>query len=182
VGFESPGRRASALAPLALAALLAGCWSKSNNALPDAVPPCNDLKWGSSFVQEIDAENATEPAPTGGSMTSGSYHLTSTTYYPNLASGCAVAPVATVLQVTSSSPTTGTIQTASVTSAGFAATESTTYESSGTALRTRIDCLAPDPGGVVGGVARISYSATATELQLYTSSGCGNRIDVYDLD
>lgn len=161
---------------------MAGCWSKSNNALPDASPPCNDLKLGSSFVQEMDSANETEPAPTGGAMTSGSYHLASTTYYPNLMSGCSVAPVATVLLVTSSSPTTGTIQTASVTSAGYAATESTAYQSNGTALQTHIDCLVPDPGGVQGSAARISYSATATEIQLYTPSGCGNRIDVYDLD
>jgi len=166
--------------PLALATLAGGCWSKSNNSLPDAAQLCNELPYGSSFVQAMNSENATLPTPTGGAVTSGSYHLTASTYYP-LAS-CTVDPVATVLLVSASSPTGGTIQTASLTSTGFILSESTSYLSKDTSLQIHIDCIVPDSGGLLGSAAQISYNASATEIQLYATGGCGNHIDVYDLD
>jgi hypothetical protein len=179
VGFKSTGRRAPAFAPLVLA-LLGGCWSKTNNSLPDAVALCNDLQYGSSFVQAMNAENGTAPAPTGGAMTGGSYHLTSSTFYPLV--GCAVDPVATVLQVSASSPTSGTIQTASLTSTGYILSESTSYLVNDTSLQVHIDCVVPDSAGLLGTGAQIYYSATPTEIQLYATGGCGNHIEVYDLD
>ena len=178
MGFKSTGR-APAFAPLVLA-LLGGCWSKTNNSLPDAVALCNDLQYGSSFVQAMNAENGTEPAPTGGAVTGGSYHLTSSTFYP--LGGCAVDPVAIVLRVSPSSPTSGATQTASLTSTGYILSESTSYLVNDTSLQVHIDCLVPDSAGLLGTGAQIYYSATPTEIQLYATGGCGNHIDVYDLD
>ena len=179
MGFRGTGRRALALAPLVLA-LLEGCWSKANHSLPDAVALCNDLQYGSSFVQATNSENGTEPAPTGGTVTGGSYHLTSSTFYP--LAGCTVDPIATVLLVSASSPTSGTIQTASLTSTGYIGSESTSYLESGTLLQIHIDCIVPDSAGLLGTGAQIGYSATPTEIQLYATGGCGNHVEVYDLD
>ena len=128
----------------------------------------------------MNSESATPPAPTGGAVTSGSYHLTSSTYFP-LAS-CAVDPVAAVLLVSVSSPTGGTIQTTSLTSTGYILSESTSYLIKDTSLQIHIDCIVPDSGGLLGSGAQISYNAAATEIQLYATGGCGNHIDVYDLD
>lgn len=187
---KSLGRRASGVAPLVftrrlllpltLAAVLGGCWSKSNSSLPEAGPLCNDLAYGSSFVQEMNSGNATLPDSTGGAITSGSYHLTASTYYP-LAS-CTVDPIATTLLVAASSPTSGTMQTASLTSLGYILSESTTYVVKDTSLQIHIDCIVPDSGGFRGSGAQISYNATASEIQLYATGGCGNHVDIYDLD
>jgi hypothetical protein len=132
----------------------------------------------------MDTGNATAPAPTGGALADGSYHLTASSYYPSLSTlaGCAVDPITTKLIVSSSSATSGTLQSATLTSAGFFISESTSYLMNDTSLSARIDCIAPDPTGLVGNAFQIAYSATPTELQIYASGDCGNHIEVYDLD
>ncbi len=170
--------------------VLSGCWNRNNgsneNPLGDGGVPdlgdriCNAVQAGNTFIQPADSGNATAPAPTGGALTDGSYHLTSSAYYP--AASCAFDPISANMVVTSSSPTSGTMQTASLTSVGYFVSESTAYEINDTSLTTRIDCIAPDAFGLLGNAAQISYSATPTEIQIYGSGGCGNRIDIYDLD
>jgi hypothetical protein len=165
------GRRALALAPLALAALLGGCFKSSGGgALPDA-QLCNAVPYGNAFVQAMDSGNATEPAATGGALMDGSY-------YPS--SNCAVDPVAGILVVSSTSTTGGSMQTASLTNAGYFLSESTSYLINDTSLQIRVDCIVPDTVGLLGSAAQISYSATPTEIQLYASGACGSHIDVYD--
>ena len=162
-------------------ALLAGCFKSSggSSALPDA-QLCNTLAFGNALVQAVDSGNAIEPAATGGALTDGSYHLTSSSYYPS--ANCAVDPVATKLVISSSSPTSGTMQTASVTGAGYFVSESTSYLVNDTSLQIRVDCILPDAVGLLGSAAQISYNATPTEIQLYATGACGSHIDVYDLD
>ena len=167
------------MAPLVLAALLSGCFKSGGSALPDA-QLCNTVPFGNAFVQAMNSGNATQPAATGGPVSDGSYHLTSSTYCPS--SGCAADPVATILVISSSSPTSGTMQTASLTSAGYFLSESTTYLSNDTSLQIRVDCVVPDRAGLLGSAAQISYNATPTEIQLYASGDCGSHIDVYDID
>jgi hypothetical protein len=164
---------------LVLAVLLGGCFKSGGNALPDA-QLCNTVPFGNVFVQSMDSGNATEPAPTGGALTDGSYHLSSSSYYPSAV--CAVDPVATILVISSSSPTSGTMQTASLTSRGYFLSETATYLTNDTSLQIRVDCIMPDAVGLLGSAAQISYTATPTEIQLYATGGCGNHIDVYDLD
>ncbi len=147
--------------------------------MPDA-QLCNSVPLGSAFVQAMDSGTPTEPAATGGALTDGSYHLSSSSYYPSAA--CAVDPIATILVISSSSPTSGTMQTASVTSAGFLLSESTSYLTSDTSLQIRVNCIVPDAVGLLGSAAQISYTATPTEIQLYQTGTCGSHIDVYDLD
>lgn len=176
---EDPGRRALALAPLVLAALLGGCFKSGSTATPDA-QLCNSVPFGDAFVQAMDAGNAPEPTATGGALTDGSYHLTSSTYYP---SSCrTVAPIATMLVISSSSPTSGTIETASVTSAGFFVSESTSYLINDASLEMRVNCILPDTFGLLGSAAQFPYNATPTEIQLYQTGACGSHIDVYDRD
>jgi hypothetical protein len=163
-----------------LAALLGGCFkSRGNNPSPDA-QLCNAIQFGNAFVQATDSGNPTEPAATGGALTDGSYHLTSSSYYPSAA--CTVDPVATILVISSSSPTSGTMQTASLTSASYFLSESTSYSINDTSLQIRVNCIVPDAAGLLGSAAQVSYSATPTEIQLYATGDCGNHIDVYDID
>jgi hypothetical protein len=169
-----------ALAPLVVAALLGGCFkSGSTAATPDA-QLCNSVPFGAAFVQSMDTGNATEPAATGGALTGGSYHLTSSSYYPSAA--CPVNPVATNLVISSSSPTTGTMDTSSVSSAGFFLSESTSYLINDTFLQMRVNCIVPDALGLLGSAAQFAYNATPTKIQLYQTGACGNHIDVYDQD
>jgi hypothetical protein len=172
-----------ALAPLVLAALLGGCFKSNSSALPDA-QLCNSVPLGNAFVQAMDTGNPTEPAATGGTLTDGSYHLTSSSYYPSLSpsSSCALDPVAGILVISSSSPTSGTMETASVTSAGFLLSESTSYLINDASLQIRVNCIVPDAVGLLGSAAQFAYNATPTEIQLYQTGACGSHIDVYDLD
>jgi len=168
-----------ALAPLVLAALLGGCFKSSSSAVPDA-QLCNSVPFGSAFVQPMNSGVPTEPAATGGALTGGSYHLTSSTYYP---SSCrTLDPIATILVVSSSSPTSGTIETASVTSDGSLLSESTSYLINDASLQLRVNCIVPDAFGLLGSAAQFPYNATPTEIQLYQAGACGSHIDVYDLD
>jgi hypothetical protein len=65
---------------------------------------------------------------------------------------------------------------------GTAFTESTRYSSAGMLLSTRIDCFSADPGGVEGSAALISYTATPTEIRLFTNTpGCGFSVDSYQM-
>jgi hypothetical protein len=172
-----------ALAPLVLAALLGGCFKSSSSAVPDA-QLCNSVPLGSAFVQPMDSGTPTEPAANGGALTDGSYHLTSTSYYPSYfpSSSCPVNPIATILVVSSSSPTSGTIETASVTSDGSLLSESTSYLINDASLEMRVNCIVPDAFGLLGSAAQFPYNATPTEIQLYQAGACGSHIDVYDLD
>ncbi len=170
-----------------MGAVLGGCWSNNgSNGSPDggipdlAGPVCNSLPFADTFVQPMDSGNPTPPAATGGALAGGSYHLTASSYYPLAV--CAVDPIASRLVVSSSSATTGTMQTATLTSAGHYLNESTAYLINDTSLVVRIECLAPDPAGALGSAAQIEYNATPTEVQLYGNGGCGNRVDTYDLD
>ncbi len=178
---------------LILSSWTAGCWSGSG---PNAGPTdasagdlgayaCNALAAGAVVVQSTDSGIWPAPSPTGGALTDGSYHLTSTVYYPAAGSSCAGVGVSTGLSITSAaaSTTTGTVQLASTTNAGDFTTESASYTINGTSLSLRFDCVFPDAYHLRGSSAQLAYSATATELQLYGSSAaCGDRIDSYDLD
>jgi hypothetical protein len=187
---KDSGHRASVVAALLFAALPGGCFSSSGNnngnPLGDGGVPdlgdriCNAIQVGNAYVQAMDSGNETLPTATGGVLTDGSYHLTSTSFYPSAA--CSLDPIAANMVVSSSSSTSGTMQTASLTNVGYFISESTSYLINGTSLNARIDCVAPDSFGVLGTAAQIPYSATATEIQIYGSGGCGNRIDIYDHD
>jgi hypothetical protein len=171
------------LAPLVLAALLGGCFKTGSSSLPDA-QLCNSVPSGNAFVQTMDTGNPSEPAAAGGALIDGSYHLTASSYYPSyyLSSGCPDDPIATILVISSSSPTGGTMETTSVTDAGYLVSESTSYLINDASLQIRVNCIAPDAVGLLGSVAQFAYTATPTEIQLYQSGVCGSHIDVYDLD
>lgn len=142
---------------------------------------CNAGDPGAAFIQPTDSGISPAPNPLGGALTDGSYHLTSTLYYP--AGGCSNIGVATQLTVVSSASGTGTLQTATATTAGDFITESVSFTIKTASLSVRIDCIYPDPIGLHGSSAQIAYSASPTEIQLYgASAACGNRIDFYELD
>jgi len=181
---KGSGRRASVLAPLVVATLVGGCFSSGGGTPDSGNQTCNAIPFGNAFVELTDSGNATVPAATGGALTDGSYHLTSSTYYPSIAAStaCTADPIATNLVISSSSTTTGTMQTATVTSAGHFLVESTTYLINDTSLTVRIDCISPGPPSLAGNVFQSPYSAAPTELQLYGSGDCGSHIEIYDLD
>jgi hypothetical protein len=74
------------------------------------------------------------------------------------------------------------METASVTSAGFLLSESTSYLINDASLQIRVNCIVPDAVGLLGSAAQFAYNATPTEIQLYQTGACGSHIDVYDLD
>ena len=165
---------------LLAAAVLGGCFKGNSNPLPDAAQLCNTIPGSNAYVQPMDSGNPMEPAATGGALVDGSYHLTSSTYYPS--ASCVVDQVATILVISSSSATAGTMQTASVTNTNGFLSESASYLINDTSLQIRIDCIVPDAVGLLGSAAQVSYSATPTEIQLYATGDCGNHIEVYDQD
>ena len=183
------------LAPLILSPLATGCWSgggpavgptdgsADGSAVDLGTNACNSLPAGTVVVQSTDSGISPAPSATGGTPAGGSYHLTSTVYYP--AAGCVALGTSTGLTISwaSAAATTGTLQTATVTTAGDFITESATFTINGTSLSLRIDCIFPDTFHLRGNSVQVPYSATATEIQLHGSSAaCGDHIDTYDLD
>jgi hypothetical protein len=181
---------------LIFVASLTGCWGSSGpttgnggyagnagnaDGSTDGANICNGGDPGPLFVQSTDSGISPAPAALGGAITDGSYHLTSTVYYP--ANGCTDPGVATQLTIMTSAAGTGTLQTTTATGAGDFIGESVSFTINATSLSVRIDCIFPDLVGLRGSSAQIAYSASPTEIQLYGSSGsCGDRVDVYSLD
>jgi hypothetical protein len=147
----------------------------------DAGPPCNSVVNGASFVTAVDAPDGgtSPPAAVGGTLASGTYFLTSTTFYPTTT--CApLNPTASTLVVTPSSPTAGVFEIAFRT-ATSAFTESLSYATSGTSLTLTLTCINP-PVIAVGTMNTGPYSATATTFTNYLpNSNCGSHVDVYTL-
>lgn len=189
VGLLAGGRICGlAIAPLLL---VVGCWNGVGSPTGGGDPgigggtgsvACNGLQAGSTFVRPANAGTTPPPAPTGGSLAAGSYHLATTTYYPMVS--CNASGLATTLVIASASETTGTFQMVTGSDGGGAAQgESLSFAIRGTSLSVRIDCITNDTGGVRGTLAEVPFTATPSQLQLYvTAPTCGTRVDTYQKD
>jgi hypothetical protein len=145
----------------------------------DAGPPCNSVVNGAPFVTPTDDPDggAAPPPATGGAVVSGTYALTSSTYYPS--SACtSFEPTATTLVVSASSDTAGTFELAFGT-ATSAFTQTASYSTAGTMLTLVLNCIMP-PTISVGTTSTAPYDATASTLSVYVpNGGCGSHVDLY---
>jgi hypothetical protein len=148
-------------------------------AAMDAGPPCNAVVNGAPFTTPADAPDggASPPPATGGTIASGTYSLTSSTYYPS--SSClSPEPTAVTWVVTASSSTAGTFDLAYGT-ASSAFTETISYTTDGTTITTLLTCINP-PVLTVGTTNMGPYSATPTTLTIYLlDAACGPHVDLY---
>jgi hypothetical protein len=155
-------------------------------------PTCNDLTFGDAqLVSETVVAGAPPPTPpAGGAIVSGTYVLSSATYY-DAGTGCPLPnqmPLETGAKymISASSAGTGTLEELFGGSNGDASiTEifraNFSYTITGTSITTQEVCVLgqgviPVPDG--GGPTQTgSYTATATELTLYTVDYNGNGTD-----
>ena len=109
-------------------------------------------------------------------IASGTYYLTSRTYYPSAT--CTLSSGKTTLVVTASSSTSGTMQVAG-SSGSFVVTESVAYTTSGTSWTLQLTCVTP-PLIPLGALKTSSYTANPMTITDYlVDSGCGPYLDVY---
>ncbi len=140
---------------------------------------CSTLASSHVLVQPSDTGTAAPPAAMGGTLVAGSYHLASTVYYP--AALCTQTEVSTDLRMTLVSPTSGTIDTITISAAENVVSETTRFTASGTELTLSLVCILPDPSGLTRTAAVFPYTVGAAgELLLTTSDpGCGTSISTY---
>ena len=159
----------------------AGCAASGlgGGAATDAGYSCNTVVNSAPFVTPAGAPDggASPPPAAGGTLASGTYVLTSSTYYPS--STCTSwEPTAVTWVVNATSDTAGTFQLSFGTAAN-AITETLSYTTDGTTLTSLLTCETADPCSV-GSTAMVPYSATPTSLTIYLLNGaCGAHVDLY---
>ncbi len=143
---------------------------------------CSTLASSHILVQPSAAGTAPPPAATGGTLIAGNYHLASTVYYPTAL--CTPTEVSTNLRLTLVSPTSGTIETITITAAGDVVSEATRFTAAGTELTLSLVCISPDPSGLIRSIAVFAYTVgEAGELLLTASDpACGTSVSTYAPD
>jgi hypothetical protein len=131
----------------------------SVGALPDG-GACNPLPAGAPIMTQMGSGSA--PASTGGTIVSGTYHVTASTVYGSCTPG--QVPLAETLSITATTSTSGSLEAAVWGSPDggaleLVASESGTYTTSGSSLLVMQSCpQQTTPSGTSG------YTATSTEL------------------
>jgi hypothetical protein len=153
-------------------------------AAADGQAQCNQLV---ADVPQAVASSSTEPAPTpqGGTITSGTYYSAMVTYYSPQASCPSLDPAARAAGkyvFAASSPTAGTVDFIAADSTTVNLRESMSYQIDGTTLDLSIQCgefaSLPDAGTFSGGMQTGAYTATATEILLFSQSAiCGTSVN-----
>jgi hypothetical protein len=125
------------------------------------------------------------PSPTGGTLASGTYYLTSLTFYTG---GAACTPPAlqtsAVVVIEAASATTGTIredtnQTTSISTIRDAVS-SWTYFANGTSLAVTADCVSALSSFTRNALNPVGYTASATEIRTFGPyASCGTSVSVF---
>jgi hypothetical protein len=179
--------KSSRLGPAAAIALsISGCFHSASGT--DAGPgvdtaTCSTLASSGILVQPGDANTASAPAATGGTLIAGTYHLTSTVYYP--AATCVPTQSGTDLRVTLTSAASGTIETVTVTAAGDVIGEVTRFVAAGTELTLSLVCVSPAAASGVnhtGAVFPYSVDGSGNLSLTNADPNCGTSVSTYVFD
>jgi hypothetical protein len=125
------------------------------------------------------------PSPTGGTLTSGTYYLTSLTFYTG---GTVCTPpslqTSAVVVIEAASATTGTIredtnQTTSISTIRDAVS-SWTYVANGTGVSVTPDCVSALSSFTRNAASPIGYTASRTEIRTFgTLASCGTSVSLF---
>jgi hypothetical protein len=127
----------------------------------------------------------TAPSPTGGTLTSGTYYLTSLTFYTG---GTACTPpslqTSAAIVIEADSATTGRVRedTNQITSVSTIqdAVSSWTYVASGTGLAMTPDCVGSISSFTRNASNPVAYAASATDISTFGAhASCGTSVSVF---